>query len=134
MGGLGAIAFYTALELAAGATVFLSSHVLSEVQRAADRVAVLRAGRVVAQGTVAELRGRARQRIEVWFAGEPPTAELNALPGVVDPIIDDHRFTATLSGSIEPLLGVLARQHIVSMLVEEPDLEEAFLDLYGGTA
>ena len=119
---------------AAGATVFLSSHVLSEVQRVADRVAVLRAGRVVAQGTVAELRGRARQRIEVWFADEPPTAELNALPGVVDPVIDDHRFMAILSGSIEPLLGVLARQHIVSLLVEEPDLEEAFLDLYGGAA
>jgi ABC-2 type transport system ATP-binding protein len=118
----------------AGATVFLSSHVLSEVQRAADRVAVLRAGKIVAQGTVADLRGRARQRVEVWFEDDPPTAKLKALPGLVDPVVDDHRFTATLSGSIQPLLGLLARQRVSSMLVEEPDLEEAFLDLYGGAA
>ena len=80
----------------AGATVFLSSHSLSEVQRAADRVAVLRAGKLGAQGTVAELRGRARQRIEVWFEDDPPEAELKALPDMVDPVLDDHRFTATL--------------------------------------
>jgi ABC-2 type transport system ATP-binding protein len=119
---------------AAGATVFLSSHSLSEVQRAADRVAVLRAGKVVAEGTVAELRGRARQRVEVWFDDDPPKLELEALPGVADPIIDDHRFTATLSGSIQPLIALLARHPVTSMLVEEPDLEEAFLDLYGGAA
>ena len=119
---------------AAGATVFLSSHVLSEVQRAADRVAVLRAGEVVAQGTVAELRGKARQRVEVWFEDDPPATELKALPGLVDPVVDEHRFTATLSGSIQPLLCLLAGHPVTSMLVEEPDLEEAFLDLYGGAA
>lgn len=114
-----------------GRTVFLSSHVLSEVQRAADRVAVLRAGKIVALGTVDALRGRARQRVEVWFANDPPTAELLGLSGLADPTVDDHRLTAVLAGPIQPLLEVLARHQVVSMLVEEPDLEEAFLDLYG---
>lgn len=113
-----------------GTTVFLSSHVLSEVQRAADRVAVLRAGKVVIEGTVADLRGRARQRIEVWFEDPPPAEALTAVSGLVDPLLDDRRFTATLSGPIQPFIEFLARCRVNTLLVEEPDLEEAFLDLY----
>jgi ABC-2 type transport system ATP-binding protein len=116
---------------AAGTTVFLSSHVLSEVQRAADRVAVLKNGRIAVTGTVEELRGRARQRVDVWFAGDPPTAELESVPGVENRLIEGHRFAAVLTGAIQPLLEILARHPVASMLVEEPDLEEAFLDLYG---
>ena len=114
----------------AGTTIFLSSHVLSEVQRAADRVAVLRSGRVVALGTVDELRGRARQRVEVWFLGEPPTDQLAKLTSLDDQSVEGRHLTAVLSGPIQPLLEVLARHPVLSMLVEEPDLEEAFLDLY----
>jgi beta-exotoxin I transport system ATP-binding protein len=113
-----------------GRTVFLSSHVLSEVQRAADRVAVLRAGRIVAQGTVEELRGRARQRVEVWFTDDAPASELAATPGLADATVDGRRFDATLSGPIEPLLVLLARHPVASLVVQEPDLEDAFLDLY----
>lgn len=112
-----------------GSTIFLSSHILSEVQRTADRVLVLRSGKIVAQGTVDELRGRARQRVEVWFDGTVP-AGLADLPGLADASVDDHRLTATLVGPIKPLLAFLADKPVKSMLVEEPDLEEAFLDLY----
>lgn len=114
----------------AGTTIFLSSHVLSEVQRAADRVAVLRGGKIVALGTVEELRGRARQRVDVWFVDTPPIAELATVPGLEDQLVDGHRVAAVLSGPIQPLLEVLARHAVATMLIQEPDLEEAFLDLY----
>jgi ABC-2 type transport system ATP-binding protein len=115
---------------AAGKTIFLSSHVLGEVQRVADRVAILRAGKIAAVGTVDELRGRARLRVEVWFATDPPMAELAAVPGVQDPLVDGHHVAAVLAGPIQPLLQVLARHEVTSMLISEPDLEEAFLDLF----
>ncbi len=113
----------------AGATVFLSSHILSEVQSVADRLAVLRAGRIVAQGTVNEVRGLARQRVEVWFETDAPP-RLTELAGIGEPEIDGRRFSAVLTGSARPLIDALAGQPISSILIQEPDLEEAFLGLY----
>ena len=115
---------------ATGTTIFLSSHVLSEVQQAADRVAVLRGGRIVALGTVDDLRGRTRQRIEIWFEGSPPMDELARLAGFDGPLVDGGHVSATLSGPIQPLIDILARHPVANLRVEEPDLEEAFLDLY----
>jgi len=114
---------------ALGTTIFLSSHVLSEVQRVADRVAILRAGKVVAVGTVDELRGRARQRVDIWFGEDPPATELTAIPGIREAVVDGRRFSAILTGPIQPLVVLLARHQVESMLIQEPDLEEAFLDL-----
>ena len=114
---------------AAGATVFLSSHILSEVQSVADRLAVLRAGKIVAAGTVAEVRGLARQRVEVWFeTGAPPA--LMSLAGIGEPVIEGRRYSAVLTGSARPLIDALAGQPVSSIQIAEPDLEEAFLGLY----
>jgi ABC-2 type transport system ATP-binding protein len=116
-----------------GATIFLSSHLLSEVQRAADGLAVLRDGRLVVQGTVDALRGRARQRVEVWFEDEVTSIGLEGIPGLRDVTVDGRRLAATLVGPVDPLIARLARHRVSSLVVQEPDLEEAFLDLYSGT-
>jgi len=92
---------------------------------------VLRAGRIVAQGTVDELRGRARQRVEVWFSDAEDGTDL-AIPGLEDVVVEGRRLAATLSGPIDPVVAALARHHLASLVVEEPNLDDAFLDLYGG--
>ena len=113
-----------------GRTVFLSSHVLSEVARIADEVVVLRAGKVVAGGSVAELRHAARQPFTVWFAGDPPIGELRATPGVAELAVRGREISGVVDGPPGPLLAVLARHPIEHMLMPEPDLEQAFLRLY----
>lgn len=113
-----------------GATVFLSSHVLSEVQQAADRVAVLRNGQIVTEGTVDELRGRANQRIEIWFGESLTDIEVRSIPGLRDTSVDGRRVSGSLSGPIDPVIEALSRHHILSLVIEEPNLEDAFLDLY----
>ena len=114
---------------AAGATVFLSSHILAEVQSVADRLAVLRNGKIVAAGTVDEVRGLARQRVEVWFENDAPPG-LMQVPGLGDATIDSRQFHAVLTGSARPLIDALHGLPIESIQIEEPDLEEAFLVLY----
>jgi ABC-2 type transport system ATP-binding protein len=113
-----------------GRTVFLSSHVLSEVQRLADAVIVLRAGRVVATGSVEELRHAARQPFSVWFDGEPPVEELRSAPGVGDLEVRGTEVSGVLEGSPSTLLAVLGRHAVTRVLFPEPDLEDAFLRYY----
>jgi ABC-2 type transport system ATP-binding protein len=113
-----------------GRTVFLSSHVLTEVGRIADEVIVLRSGRVVAGGAVADLRRAARQPFTAWFAGEPPVDELRAAAGVVGVVVRGREVSGAIDGPPDPLLAVLARNPVEHLLMPEPDLEQAFLRLY----
>jgi ABC-2 type transport system ATP-binding protein len=119
----------TVLEAKArGQTVFLSSHILSEVEALCDRVGILRQGRLVDQGTLAELRHLSAQTIEVTFDG--PAPPLDGLPGVQVARAGASTLRLEVSGTVRPLLAALAEQPVVSLVSREPSLEEIFLHHY----
>jgi len=110
-----------------GATVFLSSHVLSEVERACQRVAILRKGRLVQVARLDQLHHLRYHRIEADFAGEVPLAALRAVPGVDDLIVQDHHLTCNVHGSFTLVLEALGRGQVLNLVTHEPSLEEVFL-------
>jgi ABC-2 type transport system ATP-binding protein len=113
-----------------GQTVFLSSHILSEVEAVCDRVGILREGRLVDEGTLAELRHLSGQTVEVTFDGRVP--ELPALPGVEVVQAGPNALRFQVSGSVGPLIAVLADHSVVSLESRAPSLEEIFLHHYEG--
>ena len=115
-----------------GGTVFLSSHVLSEVQRVADRVGLIREGRLQLVDTVENLRARSFTSVEVTFAEPPPADALRGVPGVRETGRHGDVVRLALEGEIDPLLKALARFHVRALDVHEADLEDIFMALYRG--
>ncbi len=113
---------------ARGQTIFLSSHILSEVEALCDRVGILRRGRLVDEGTMAELRHLSAQMIEITFAGHAP--ELPALPGVKVERAGPNALRCEVSGSVGPLVAALAGHPVLALTSREPSLEEVFLHHY----
>lgn len=120
--------------VAKGATVLLSSHVMSEVEQIADRVALMRAGRVVITDSVAQLHAKARRHLSIRPAAvaDCPTiaGRIRPIAGVSDTEILAGLVTCTLTGDLDPLLKELARFHIYSLDVNRADLEDAFFSAY----
>lgn len=114
----------------AGRTVFLSSHTLSEVQRVADRVGIIRHGRLVAVEAVAALRSKAIRTVELMFDSVPEASVFEAVAGVRDVSVDDHQVTLSFDGQMESLLAAAGRYTLVDINTEEADLEEIFLTYY----
>ena len=112
-----------------GQTVFLSSHILSEVEALCDRVAILRNGRLVEIGTMSDLRHLSSLSIEATFTSTPP--DLSGVPGIHDIEIDGNHLRCQVTGPVEPLLKRLSAVGVTQMLSREPSLEEIFLAHYG---
>ena len=112
-----------------GQTVFLSSHILSEVEALCDRVAILRAGYLVEIGTLAEMRHLSALSVEILFEGPPP--DLTGVSGVKAVAVDGNRLRCQVTGPMDPLLKALAGTNVRELLSREPSLEELFLAHYG---
>jgi beta-exotoxin I transport system ATP-binding protein len=115
-----------------GGTVFLSSHVLSEVQHMADRVGLIREGRLDVVDSVENLRARAFTHVEATFAEPPPTDAFSQVAGVQRVEQDDSVVRFALEGEIDPLLKARALFHVKALDVREADLEDVFLARYRG--
>src|SRR3990170_1722210 len=120
--------------VADGATVFLSSHILSEVEKSCDRVAIIREGRIVKLDTVEGLRDLAHHQVELRFAGSAPASAFEALPGVSDLHADDHVLRMRVAGAITPVVRAAAQYELLDFVSREPSLEETFLAQYGREA
>ena len=117
---------------AQGRTIFLSSHILPEVERVADRVGIVRRGRLVAVETVEDLKAKARRRIDFFFAEPVDVSEFDSIDGVesAESIDAGRGVSVTFSGAIDRVMKTAARHEIINVTSHEGDLESAFLAFY----
>jgi len=116
---------------AEGRTVFLSSHILSEVERTCDRVAIIREGSLVKVDRTEALRDLAHHQVEIRFSDGVPAEAFSGLPGVA---VEDHLLRMRVFGSITPVVQAAARYELLDFVSREPSLEETFLAQYGQEA
>jgi beta-exotoxin I transport system ATP-binding protein len=115
-----------------GRTVFLSSHVLPEVEALCHRVGIIREGRLVAVEEIDALKSRALRRLEIHFAAPVPPEAFSDLPGLQDVVTQDAVVRCTVVGSLDAVVKAAAGFEVVNVVSHEPSLEEIFLAYYGG--
>ena len=113
-----------------GATIFLSSHVLSEVEHVCDHVGIIRHGLLVSVADLDELHHLRVHHVAIEFAGAPPIDAIRAAEGVSDVRVEGSRVRCNVRGGFEPLLSAIAGRGVLNLVSEEPSLEEVFLSYY----
>ena len=114
-----------------GSTIFLSSHTLSEVQRVADRVGIIRNGHLIAVEGVQELRSKAMRRVDLYFDGPADPAVFESVDGVRDVESRNHHVSMSFDGRMEQLLAAATADYtLLDITTQEADLEEIFLTYY----
>jgi ABC-2 type transport system ATP-binding protein len=114
---------------ARGAAIFLSSHVLPEVERVADRVGIIRAGQLVATSTVDDLRRQARQRLSISL-DDASGVDLSSVPGVLEHAVVGSGVSVLLEGELQPVLDALQRHRVIRITSHDDDLDDLFLGFY----
>jgi ABC-2 type transport system ATP-binding protein len=112
-----------------GQTIFLSSHIMSEVEALCDRVGILRDGKLIEMGTLGDMRHLSAVSVEATLDGAVP--DLSGVAGVSSVVSNGRVVRCQVQGSIDPLLKALAGVHVNELLSREPTLEELFLAQYG---
>jgi ABC-2 type transport system ATP-binding protein len=117
-----------------GRTVFVSSHVLPEVERTCDRVGIIREGKLITVENIATLKQRALRQIELHFAAPVPRDAFAHIAGVRDVTVDNSTVRCTIAGSLDALVKAAAKFEVVNIVSQEASLEDIFLTFYGGGA
>jgi beta-exotoxin I transport system ATP-binding protein len=113
-----------------GRTVFLSSHIISEVERTCDRVAIIREGRLVRVDTVEGVRALAAHEVELRFAAPVAAAAFEAIDGVTNVVEEGRTLRMLVTGPIAPVVRLAGQHELVDFVSREPSLEEVFLSEY----
>jgi ABC-2 type transport system ATP-binding protein len=120
---------------AEGRTVFLSSHILPEVERITDRAAIIRKGRLMVVAEIEQLKQQAQRRLELTFATPVAAGDFEELVTVQSVTVTDagHTITVVITGPVDPVVKAAARHEVVSIISHDGDLESAFLAYYSGS-
>ncbi len=115
-----------------GRTIFLSSHILPEVEKVCDRVGIIRQGKLITVETIESLKSHSIRQLEIHFAAPVPKDKFTNIMGVRDIVVQDNLLTCTVVGSLDALVKAAARFEVANIISREPSLEDIFMTYYNG--